>query len=268
MGKLFYVFQIIIFSAQPLLGQNDQGSRLTAMGNNGTAVKDTWGTAANPAAISGMEGPSIQTSYKRHFFAKELSSGAISLVLPIKRYSFGLYLQRTGTPDFTTSSAGLIVTKQFGPNLSLGLRANYHQIQISSYGTTNGFSFAIGTFYKFNNELSIGFYLNNPSKETYSTKSINLTIPTSGHFGIAYQASNKFIIATSLSKQLLTPFDIAIGFDYQLIKSFNIRSAVSLKPFKQYGGFAITSNNFTIDIAFTRHPSLGYSPQITIGYVF
>ncbi len=268
MNKFFYLFRILIFYLQPLFGQNDQGSRLTAMGNNGTAVKDTWATVANPAAISGMQAPAVQTSYKRHLFAKELSSGAISLVLPINPYSFGLHLQRTGSPDFNTSSVGLIFTKQFGPNLSIGLRTNYHQIQISNYGASNGFSLAIGTLYEFNNELSIGFYLNNPSKETYNTKSINITIPTSGHFGIAYRASDKFIIATTLSKPLLTPFDIAIGFDYQLIKSFNMRSAISLKPFKQYGGIAITSSSFIIDIAFTRHPSFGYSPQITIGYVF
>lgn len=268
MSKYFYLFQLLICSLQPLFGQSNQGGRLTAMGNNGTAVKDAWGTAANPAVISGTQTLTVQTSYKRHFFAKELISAAISLVLPINRYSFGLNLQRTGSPDFNNSSVALTFTKQFGPNLSIGLRANYHQIHISNYGTTNGFSLTAGTLYEFNNKLSIGFYLNNPSKEAYHTKSINITIPTSGHFGIAYQASAKFIIATTLSKQLHTPLDVAIGFDYQLIKSFSIRSAISLKPFKQYGGIAINSSSFIIDIAFTRHPSFGYSPQITIGYVF
>ncbi len=118
------------------------------------------------------------------------------------------------------------------------------------------------------NGLSFGLYLNNPSKEIYNTNIIKFEIPASAHAGLAYRVSSKFLIATTVNKELFNPWNIAVGFDYQLISQFSLRSAISLMPFKQHVGFGFNSSRLAIDAAFTRHPSFGYTPQITIGYVF
>ncbi|SFG76464.1 hypothetical protein [Pedobacter insulae] len=268
MIKPIYLFYVFIFSTPLVFAQSQQGGRLAAMGNNGAAVKDIWGTSTNPASISELKVPALQLNYEKHFLADDLSSAALAFVFPCNRYSFGINIQRYGIPEFSTIKTGLIVAKQFGQKLSIGLRANYHQIKISNYGTTKGISVDIGVFFQLNEKLFVGAYINNPSQESYNTRVINIAVLTSAHIGLAYQTSAKVLIATTLSKELDLPWNVAMGIDYQLIKSLSIRSGVSVAPFKHHIGIGLSSLHFLTDVTFIKDPNLGYSPQITIGYVF
>jgi len=265
MNKPFYLFSLFIFVTQLLFAQ---GGRLTAMGNNGAAVKDIWGTAANPAAIGNIKLPTLHISYENYSFANELRSEAMAFVFPNKRFSFGLSLQRYGIPEFHTLQTGLVFTKQFGPDFSIGLRTNYHQIHIRNYGTTTGISLDIGTFYQLSEEVALGFYFNNPLKQAYFTKAINITIPTSAYLGIAYKTSSKFLLASTLSKELHLPWNVAFGMDYQISSSLSMRSGISLMPYKLHFGIGFNLQHFNIDFTLTTQSDIGYSPQITIGYVF
>ncbi len=263
MNKQLYLFSIIIFSTNTLFAQINYGTRLTAMGNNNAAVKDIWGVAGNPATIAQTPSPMIQLTHQEHFLTNEIRNQAIAVALPNKRLVFGLHLQRYGMSAFINSMVGLIISKQFGPNLAIGLRTNYHQLNISNYGSTLGISVDLGTTYQLTDELSFGFYINNPSKEVYTTKAIYTSLPTIAHFGIAYRTSDKLLIASTISKNI-----VATGIDYQLIKAFSIRSGLSLNPFTHYFGIGFNLLKFVVDLASVKHTNLGYSPQLTVGYAF
>ena len=263
MNKQFYIFAVGMLWINILFAQTNLGARLTAMGNNGAAVKDIWGVAANPAAIGNIPHPTVQITHQEHIFTKAVSNQALALVFPINRQIIGLNLQRYGISEFQDIKVGLVITKQFGEKLEIGLRANYHQLKISNYGTTTGISIDVGTIYQFTDELCFGFYINNPSKESYLNKSLYTTIPTTMYFGIAYRTNDKLLVASTISTDA-----VAIGIDYQLIKSFSLRGGLSLNPFTHYVGFGFSKSTFLVDFSFTKYPSFGYSPQLTIGYVF
>lgn len=263
MNKQFYLFMLGIFYMNVGFSQTNQGARLTAMGNNGAAVKDLWGVATNPASITNIQFPSIQLNHQEHIFAKSVDNQALAFVVPVNRQSFGLNLQRYGIPEYHYIQAGIIFTRQFGSKLAIGLRANYHQLKINNYGATTGISLDIGTIYELSNELCFGFYINNPSHENYNTKAIYITIPTTAYIGIAYRTSDKLLIATTMSRE-----DVSTGIDYQVIKAFSLRAGISLNPFTHYFGIGLNTSKIVTDFTFTKHPNFGYSPQLTIGYVF
>ena len=263
MNKQFYLFTVGMLWINILFAQTNLGARLTAMGNNGAAVKDIWGVAANPAAIGNISHPTFQLTHQEHFFTKAVSNQALAFAFPINRQIIGVNLQRYGISEFQNIKAGIVITRQFGEKLAIGLRANYHQLKISNYGTTIGFSIDLGAIFQLTEELCFGFYINNPSKETYYTKSIYTIIPTTAHLGIAYRTSDKLLVASTISKE-----DIGIGIDYQLIKSFSLRGGVSLNPFTHYAGIGFSKSKFLADFSLTKYSNFGYSPQLTIGYVF
>lgn len=263
MNAQLYLISIIIFYTNTLFAQTNYGARLTAMGNNSAAVNDVWGVMANPASIAQTPSPMTQLTHRGHFFTNEIRNQAIAFVLPSKRLVFGLYLQRYGMSTFLDNKVGFIISKQFGPKLAIGLRTNYHQLNISNYGSTTGISVDLGTTYQLTGDLNFGFYIENPSKEAYNTKAIYTLLPTAVHFGIAYRTSDKLLIATTIRKDI-----IAIGIDYQLIKAFSIRSGLSLNPFTHYLGIGFNLLKLVVDFACIKHTNLGYSPQLTVGYVF
>jgi len=248
--------------------QNNQGGRLTAMGNNGAAVKDAWGIAANPAGITEIRSAMLLLAYQKYFLTDELSSQAIGLIFPFKKYVFGLNLQRYGITDYNEIKAAIIFTKQFGDKLSIGSRFNYHQLKITDYGTATAIAVDVGAIYQLDEKLGFGLYFNNPSQAVYRTKSTSLVINTGAHIGIAYQSSSKLLIAGTLSYYFDKATDVAIGIDYKLIESLSLRAGISLKPIKQYVGIGFNTKKIRLDLALSNDSNLGYSPQITLNYVF
>ena len=263
MNKQFYLFILGIFYINVGIAQTNYGARLTGMGNNGAAVKDIWGVTTNPSSIAEIALPTIQLTHQEHFFAKAIRNQAIAFVLPINRFVFGLSVQRYGITEYHSLKSGIVLTRQFGPKLAIGLRANYHQFKIDNYGATTGVSLDLEAIYQLSNELCFGFYINNPSKAGYRTHVIHTLIPVTAYIGIAYRTSTKFLIASTISKE-----DVAVGTDYQIIKQLNIRSGISLKPFTHYFGIGFSKPKFSVDFTITKHPNFDHSPQLTIGYVF
>lgn len=261
--KLYIIFNCF-FSISITYAQNSQGGRLTAMANNGTAVEDIWAVAANPAGITAISTTSFQFSHQKHFLPSELSTQAIAFVLPSANYKIGIHVQRYGMNSYHENKASLILSKAYGPYLSIGLRANYHQISIENYGATHALSIDAGIMYHFIKNWHLGLYLTNPSLEKYKVK----PLPTSLSIGLSYMVSEKLLMATTFKYDFDQNNTTAIGIEYQLSESFLLRSGLSLSPFKHYGGLGLNLRHLSVDIAVSNIPNLGYSPQITIGYVF
>jgi hypothetical protein len=265
----FISFQLMLFCSIGFVrAQQMLGPKITAMGNNGASVKDIWSITSNTSGITAIQLPTLALNYTSHFFDKQLSRQAIAFVFPIKNTYLGLDFQRYGITDYNEIKTGFALAKKFGDELSIGIKINYHQLKISNYGQTTGFSVDIGTMYKLNQEIVLGLYLNNPSKQRYNNSSIAIAIPVALHIGATYQAANKISIATTIRKSIHSAVDVAIGIDYQIISSLSLRGGLSMKPFKQYAGIGFNFKKFTIDGAVENDPYLGYSSQISLAYAF
>ncbi len=250
------------------VAQTSFGPRLTAMGNNGAAVKDIWSTEANAAGITGINLPTIALNYTKYLLDNELSKQAIAFVLPLKNNFLGVSFQRYGITQYNEIKGGLAIAKKFGDNLSLSLKGNYHQISIANYGATTAFSVDVGAMYKLNEQLTFGFYINNPAVQKYGSNQVQKIIPTVFHLGSAYYATDKLLLASTLSKDLHASIDFSLGIDYKIIDLISLRAGLSAKPFKHYAGFGINYRKLMVDFAVENDPNLNYTPQIALAYAF
>ena len=268
MKKLITLSIMLNFSITLCVAQHNYGPRLTALGNNSAAVTDIWSTEANPAGITGITSPTAAINYTKFLFDTDLSKQAVSFVLPIKKNYVGLSFHRYGITEYNEIKGGIALAKKFGDGLSIAVKGNYHQIKISNYGATTGFSVDVGTMYTYNEQLTFGLYINNPSLQKYSSKEISNTIPTVISIGAAYKASDKLLIASTISKDLKTAVDVGLGIDYKLIELISLRGGLTAKPFKQYAGFGLNYKKFMFDFAVENDPYLDYTPQIALAYAF
>ncbi|WP_316796226.1 hypothetical protein [Pedobacter agri] len=264
------IWNVLLISLTPfyLFAQNSLGPRLTAMGNNGAAIIDVWALQANPSGISSLEKPTVSLNYIKHLFSNEISTQALVSVVPLKNNFVGASFQRYGFADYNESKIGFAYAKKFGNKLSIALNGNYHQLKITDYGSSAGFSIDVGALYQFNKEFTFGAFVSNPSKQEFSNTDVLMEIPTSFNIGASYLASDKVLIATSISKTLNQSIDVSLGIDYKIIDLLSLRGGLSAKPFKQYAGFGLNYKKFLLDMATTYDANLGYAPQIAIGYAF
>jgi hypothetical protein len=175
---------------------------------------------------------------------------------------------RYGISEYNEIKAGLALARKFGENLSIGLKANLHQIKITNYGSTSTFSVDVGANYLMNKQISIGLYVNNPSVQKYKTGNINAPIPTAIHLGGTYTPSGKVILAATVTKALDRKVDVAIGLDYRFYEMLSLRGGLNAKPFKQFFGAGLNYQKMILDIAVENHSQLGYTPQIGLSYAF
>lgn len=244
------------------------GARLTAMGNNSNAIKDVWNIQGNPAGIAGLDAITAALDYTKYLFASELSRQAFALSIPFNHHSIGLGFDRYGITEYSEIKANTAVVRQFGKQLAIGLKGNYHQLKISNYGAAVAFSVDVGLCYGISEKLVAGLYISNPAQQSYKNKAMSNSIATSVQLGASYVLSDKILIAANVSKVLKAPIDVAIGLDYKLLPLLSLRGGLTTKPFKQYAGFGLNYKRMMLDMAVESDPYLGYSPQITLGYVF
>ncbi|WP_231459511.1 MULTISPECIES: hypothetical protein [unclassified Pedobacter] len=264
------IWNVLIISLIPfyLSAQNNLGPRLTAIGNNGAAVNDVWSLQANIAAITHLKQPTASVNYIKNLFSDEVSTQGFVAVIPFKNNFIGASLQRYGFSEYFESKVGFAFAKKFGNKLSIGLNGNYHQLKISNYGASNGFSVDFGVIYHLTDLLTIGTFISNPSKQKYGSTLVMTEIPTTLNVGASYFASDKVLIATSVSKNLQESINVSLGIDYKIAALLSLRGGLSAKPFKQYAGFGLNYRKLLFDMATTYDTNLGYAPQIALGYAF
>ncbi|WP_316829361.1 hypothetical protein [Pedobacter aquatilis] len=264
------IWNVLLISLTPfyLFAQNNLGPRLTAMGNNGAAVSDVWSLKANPAGITALTQSTLSINYIKHLFSNEISTQGLVAVIPVENNFAGISLERYGFSDYNESKIGIAYSKRFGNRLSIGLNANYHQLKITNYGVSTGFSVDAGILYKLSNKLILGAYTSNPAKQKFSATEILAEIPVSFNIGACYSVSDKVLIATTVNKVLNHVIDVSLGVDYKIIDLLSLRGGLSVKPFKQYAGFGLNYKKLLMDMATSYDANLGYSPQIAIGYAF
>lgn len=268
MRKLILLLCLLSSLNAQIQAQHNQGARLTAMGNASAALTDLWSINANPAGITQQKNIAAGVNFARYFFGDELSEQNLALVLPFNNNSAGISINRYGVEDYNEIKAGLALAKHFGNKLSIGIKANLHQLKISNYGSSSTFSIDVGANYILNDKIGFGLYLNNPAKQAYKTINIAANIPTAIHLGASYQPSNKVIVATTVTKTLEEKIDVALGVDYRFLDVLSIRGGLSANTFKQFFGFGLNYQNFLLDVAVESHPKIGYTPQISLSYAF
>ncbi|MDQ8006424.1 MAG: hypothetical protein REI64_16595 [Pedobacter sp.] len=262
---LLSIFSLFVSEA---FAQYNQGARLTAMGNASAAVFDTWSLNANPAGITGQKTPTAALNYARYLFGSELAEQSFAFVLPFNNNFAGVSINRYGISEFSEIKAGFGLAKKFGEELSIGVKANIHQIKITNYGNATTFSVDAGVNYALSKQIGLGLYVNNPSSQEYKSTNVETYIPTAVHFGATYIPSNKVIIATTISKDFERKFDVLVGADYKFHEMLSFRGGLSAKPFKQYVGMGLNYQKLIMDVAVESHPQIGYTPQIGLSYAF
>ena len=200
MNKHIIIFLLQFYCANFSFGQNLIGARLASMGNNSSAVQDTWNFTGNFKKNSPSHNPTIAVGYSKYFYEDELSHQNLKLIVPVKNYEIGLDFHRYGITEYNEITTGASLAKNFGDQFSIGIRINYHQLKIQNYGSTLGFTIDAGMMYHVNNQITLGFNIINPSMQTYNSSIVSIHLPSLINIGIAYQASNKILIATTLSK--------------------------------------------------------------------
>ncbi|MES2873214.1 MAG: hypothetical protein V4708_05795 [Bacteroidota bacterium] len=260
-----YFFLLLSMSCSVVNGQNP-GPKFAAMGSGGSALSDVWSLQQNPAGIADLKRPMVAIAFEKHFMDREVSTQTAVAVLPYRSNGFGLSFEKYGFSEFNEQMVGICYAKGFGSfRMSVGLK--YYQLSITHYGSANALTTEVGFQFEVSDKFTIASHVSNPDLSKYNSQQ-ELNLPAKFTLGVAFLFNSRLSMIADIRKPFRQPADGMTGIEYNVLKWFSLRGGVSVNPFQQYTGFGINYNKIQVDVSVSSHPSLGYSPQVAIGYEF
>uniref|UniRef100_F4C1Y0 Outer membrane protein beta-barrel domain-containing protein n=1 Tax=Sphingobacterium sp. (strain 21) TaxID=743722 RepID=F4C1Y0_SPHS2 len=260
---------ILLLTAINLSAQVYPAARYCAMGGTGNALQGVEGLTSNVAGIGSMTASRAGIYHQEHFLNTDIRTQGLLLAVPTKLGVFGSHISNYGIKDaYSELKANLSYAKRFGPQLSIGLALNYHQLQLREYGKNQAFSADVGLQFQVKPFWVIGARVANPGYASYNYSAYSV-IPVIIGVGTSYQFHPNLLITADSEKVLYRDkVDFRTGLEYKPISWMSFRGGIGLNEFSQFCGFGFVYHKMILDLATVIHHRLGLSPQLLLAYAF
>lgn len=238
------------------------------MGFTGLCNKNIYSAFNNTAASPFLSEIGLSFYASNRFLLGDVNQLSAALVFPNTKSScFSGTFNFDGYSNYNESTLGFAYARKFGKYISGGLKLNYHRLFILDNGSTNLVSFNTDLLVHPTEKLFIGIHIANPVKQKLN-KGLKETFNSLFAFGVAYNANDKLQLNLEAHKNFHYPLSLKFGMDYKIHQMFSLRLGMASAPLLFTGGVGLQLKAFTLDLASTWNLKLGYSPQLSLGYVF
>lgn len=269
--RLTIIALFCLFCLWSRAGDNPYGSgaRFGAMANASVALWDIWSGNHNQAGLAKIDHLSASIFYEDRYSIKEMGVKALAIVLPTKSGNFSVNYSQYGFRLYNSSKMGLAYALQLGKHLWAGVQIDYFQLHFQQiHGNHNTFTFETGILAEPLPDFFVGFHIFNPIQETIHTLEGNEKLPTMARIGWAWILSPEFLLSMETEKDLHNLLRTRVGLEYQIAKQITLRAGAATNPEILTAGIGFHLKHINTDIAFSRHPVLGYSPALSFNLIF
>lgn len=265
--KIAFLFTFLILS---LLGYTQPifepiGAKAWAMGGSSAAETNVFSTSNNIAALTDVQKIEAGIYNQLRFGLKNLNVINTSLALPTKWTNVGLSTTHYGYEKFNQQKISLGFAKKLNNNFSVGVNLNYIALNIAEQENTYAFTADVGSFYKINKQLQIGFYLSNITQSKYSNSTYG-KIPNLARFGVKYNINTKLFLLADMEKTFDYDLVIRSGLSYDIHQNFGLQVGYANNPNYFTCGFSARFKQFDLNCATSLHSYLGFTPHV--GLIF
>ncbi|MBP1594313.1 MAG: hypothetical protein H6Q12_1331 [Bacteroidetes bacterium] len=217
-------------------------TRAYSMGNTSSVLPGF----TNPASYGFLSSRSLSLEYINRYGIKELSSFAGIVNYPNHYLNTGLYISKYGFDAYNETMVGLNFYKQLSRLISLGIRMNYSGIHYSDdEPDVAAFTGDIGILVRPADELKMGEEI--------------AQLPNILTMGVSFQPEDMFLLTAEIEKDFALPAIYKFGIEYEPIKELSVRAGMWTKPFTPSFGVGLNLNSFNVNLAFSKHPVLGFN---------
>lgn len=241
-----------------------EDARFTGMSGASVAVPAHTSPTSNPAGlISGKKVFSVNSGNK--YGLKALNCHSVSLMVPFKRYTFGLVYQQYGFSLYKYRRGGFSAAYNLTPHFNTGIHVSGHHLLIG--GKTNTVLTAdAGVQYKIKKGV-FGVHVSNPAQTSWDHTPEG-TLPARFRAGYCHLFSAVFLLSIEAEKQLSESPGLKTGLEYFISKRLYTRCGFALPGAEASFGTGFVLGHLQADLAFEHHAVLGYSSSLSLAYAW
>lgn len=231
-------------------------TRAYSMGNTSSVLPGF----TNPASQGFLSSRSLSLEYINRYGIKELSSFAGIVNYPNHYLNTGLYISKYGFDAYNETMVGLNFYKQLSKLICLGVRMNYSGIHYSDdEPDVAAFTGDIGVLVRPADILNISLLIVNPLRTELKMGEEIAQLPNILTMGVSFQPEELFLLTAEIEKDFALPAIYKFGIEYEPIKELSVRAGMWTKPFTPSFGVGLNLQPFTLNMAFSKHPVLGFN---------
>ncbi|MFB0947225.1 MAG: hypothetical protein ACJAZY_000198 [Spirosomataceae bacterium] len=254
------ILQLFIFKAF----SNDPfpiGARSWGMGNAVVAMPHEQSFFYNPAGLAYTESTHAFASYHSRFDIPGLGNAGVGAVIKTKAVNFGVGFEQFGDELYNEVKGGIAFSRQQG-RVSLGLKISYLQAAVQDLTAKSTILSEFGVMADIRDNFRIGFHAYNL---TGAKLFASQNIPTVLRLGFSYQPSEQISLNAEAEKSTFYKLNIKAGIEYEIRKSFFVRSGINSLTNTFHFGTGMRLRNLQFDYAVNTSNILGLSHHLTVG---
>jgi hypothetical protein len=272
MKHLYLTLPFALLAAAPCYaGANvfPYGSRAAALGNIGLVNTDIFAVYNNQAALGFISSPLAAVHYENKYFTEALNLSAAAFAMPVSMAgTLGLDLCSFGYAQYRETRLGVAWGRQLSKRIAVGAQLCYQLLQVAGYGSTGALTAELGLIAEPLDNLWLGAHIFNFTGSRYLSNTYHERLPVIFDAGMNYRFARHASLMVAAKVESEQAVQTRAGLEVIVAKVLALRMGVLVKPVELYAGFGYTYRNLNIDMAFSRHETLGYTPQISLTYTF
>jgi hypothetical protein len=268
-SAVFIIFLVVTGDSFAAGNYSGIGSRSIALADATVSLTGSFAAFYNQAGLAYLKKPSISSFYQQKGMVEGYSDMAGVFCQPVSSGVFAVSFLQTGISGYHESRAGISFAKLLSPNFSVGLQFNYFMIDIPESAASRGvFVFEGGLQYSVKKEVFLGVHIFNPFNAKIETLYKEKKIPLILKCGAGFLLGEDLLLVTEAMFLADRPLFVKGGFEYSPVSNMSLRGGISGRPLNSYFGAGYKWGKFSADLAFSKHRMLGYSPSISLNYIF
>ncbi len=222
----------------------------------------------NPGALGFLQGKGFQASLSRLYQLDELSERELYLAIPFRRLVLGAGLYVFGKSNYYQESVlNLAFAYRMKNRVSVGANFKYMRVSFSDeYEALSAFSVDVGSTFKVNPEIQLGFAARNINQPELVKNSDD--IPTNVSFGLAVFPFEEVTLLFDLSYEERYKEQLHLGQEIRLLKNLPLRFGIQTSPACYALGVGFNFDKLLLDYAYSNHSVLGDTHKISFSYLW
>jgi len=240
------------------------GALSISMGGAAAALmNDPWSATANPGNLPSIAERTLGMFYSpQPYGLTELSTGSLALVQPLSFGSVGLFASRYGFSLYRETEWALSFGLPLVDRLDAGVGICYNVLSIEGYGTAGTLGINAGILIRLTDDLRWGTFATNVNAPRIGE--IRERLPQTFATGVAFQPVEEAVLALDLFKDVRFPMELRFGVEYAPVALLRLRAGTGTEPSSLSAGAGLRYDFVGLDYAFTAHPELGVTHQISL----
>ncbi|MEM1136764.1 MAG: hypothetical protein AAGI07_13080 [Bacteroidota bacterium] len=261
----WYLF-LVPFSANAQIYDTHFGAETEGMGGAVTSNYSTDALFNNIAGISQNDQISLISSLQSRF-SGIFNTVGFGINCPTSFGNFGFTVARFGDKLYNEQQVSIGYAYELA-GVSFGLRAKLWQVNAQNQGTLFVPIFDFGVITQLSKQIWLGGAVNNLTQSGFQTETNTERLPARIAIGISYLPQAKVKFNIDIVKAILFPVSIHTGIQYALTEKLLVRTGLSSLARNYHFGASLKLKKITCDYAFSTHPHLGTSHQLTLATQF